>query len=138
MASPPVAPSQKAFSFDGIAKTGTLALPLIYVLGFMVVTIHQASFGVTEFGFGRVKILGAGLLFTVVFLVIPALVGVRSFRLLGMRTPGGTRVDLKDDSQKVYLYLIKVADSYPVAGFMSLVLGFFLHRPWRLGSLAEE
>ncbi len=129
MASPTVAPSPKTFSFDSIAKSCTFALPLVYVIGFTLVTIHQASFGVTEFGFGRVKILGAGLLFTVVFLGIPALVGIRSYRLLGMRSPRGTRVDLKDDSQKKYLYLIKVADSYPLAGFMSLVFGFFFASP---------
>src|SRR5215472_2121200 len=124
MATPTVAPATRSFPFESIAKTGTLALPLIYVLGFMIVTFHQASFGVAEFGFVRVKILAAGLVFAV-FVAIPGLAGIRSFRLLGMRMPGGTRVDLRDDSQKVYLYMIKVADSYPVSFFLSLVFAPF-------------
>jgi len=128
---PQVAKSGTTFSAEKIAKIGTLALPVIYVCGFVIISLYEADFGIADFTLIKVKALAAGLGFGL-FLAVPALAGIRSFRILGMRSPGGTRVDLKDDSQRVYLHIIKIADFYFLCVFLSMAFSFLFARRLRV------
>jgi len=112
------------FSLEKVAKASTLALPGIYVCGFVVISLYEAEYGISDFTLIKVRALAAGLLFAV-FSAIPALMGIRSFRILGLRSAGGTRVDVKDDSQKKYFYVLKVTEFYYQCGFVSLIFMFF-------------
>ena len=116
-------------SLETVAKSITYALPLVYVCGFVILSLHEAQYGIADLSLIRVKALAAGLLF-VIFLVYPSLVSIRFFELLGLKKPGSTRVQIGDESNIPYFYVIKISELYVLSVFGSMGLSvFFTHRP---------
>ena len=65
-----------------LAQSAAFLVLIVYVAGFLVVSIHHALFGVVQFGLLRARILSAGILFSVFFAV--AIIPVaRIFGLFG-------------------------------------------------------
>jgi hypothetical protein len=58
---------------DSVSKTTAVGLFLIYVFGFLIVSIHHADYGLNETSPFKPKILAAGILF-VVFTVLPIII----------------------------------------------------------------
>jgi hypothetical protein len=123
-----VKPAEK-FSFEATAKGITYALPFVYVGGFVVLSLFEADYGIADFSVVRVKALAAGLLFAF-FIAFPALASMRSFRLLGLRKPGGNPVNIGTESNAIYFHIIKVSELYVMSLFMAMMfLVFFVDRP---------
>lgn len=112
------------FSFEAIAKGTTYTLPFVYVCGFVILSLYEAEYGIADLSLVRVKPLAAGLLFAF-FIGYPSIVGVRSFQLLGLKKPGGTKVEIGPRSNLRYFYIIKISELYILSVFSSLVLRVF-------------
>jgi len=52
---------------DLVSKTGALAAVAFYVIGFIIITIQHATYGIVEFSLFRARVLAAGILFAVLF-----------------------------------------------------------------------
>jgi hypothetical protein len=65
---------------DAAAHLAGLAVVLVYVAGFIVITFRDSSYGVVESSLFRGRILSAGILFFV-FLVLPMVERLKSFNL---------------------------------------------------------
>jgi hypothetical protein len=113
---------------EAIAKGITYSLPFLYVCGFIVLSLFDSEYGIADFSLVRVKALSAGLLF-VFFIGYPALVGIRSFQLLGLKKPGATTV-VGSSRDVGYFYVIKISENYILSVFSSMgLLLLFAHRP---------
>lgn len=69
-----------------ISRAGTVILIALYGAGFLVVSFHDASYGIVEFGVFRTRLLSAGVIFGV-FLGLPLLEASRVFGLFGVGVP---------------------------------------------------
>jgi hypothetical protein len=116
------------FPLEAIAKGITYSLPFLYVCGFIVLSLFEAEYGIADLSLVRVKALATGLLF-VFFIGYPALVGIRSFQLLGLKKPGATAV-VGSSRDVGYFYVIKISSNYMLSVFSSTgLLLLFAHRP---------
>jgi hypothetical protein len=125
--------------FETIAKGVTYALPLVYVCGFVILSLFEADYGIADLSLVRVKTLTAGLLFAL-FIIVPSLVSLRSFQLFGLKKAGGTPIPVSKPNL-IYFYIIKISELYVLSVFASMMLLLFLaHRPtvWLLGGLNQE
>jgi hypothetical protein len=66
-----------------LAKTGGILLGAIYVCGFVIVTLHHARFGISQFDVLRPRIIAAGVSF-MLLTAVPALISLRFFGALGL------------------------------------------------------
>jgi hypothetical protein len=84
---------------------------VLYLFGFIVVSIYDASYGIADFNLFRTKVIGAGCLF-VLLSALPVVLTFRSFRIFGLgRPPGlGTRRVRPENEQ--YLFA-EIAASFP-------------------------
>jgi hypothetical protein len=116
-------PSQQTptVPIERVAKLLTFALPLVYVCGFVVLSLYEAEFGIVDLSLVRVKALACGIAF-VFFVAYPAIVGIRAFELFGLVKPAAARVDLGDKSNILYFRIIQVVDLYLIASYISLGL----------------
>ncbi|MHB8526674.1 MAG: hypothetical protein ACYDD2_11025 [Candidatus Acidiferrales bacterium] len=67
-----------------ISRAGAILLVALYGVGFLVVSFHDASYGIVEFGVFRTRLLSAGIIFGV-FLGLPLLEASRIFGLFGLQ-----------------------------------------------------
>jgi hypothetical protein len=65
-----------------LAQSAAFLVLLVYVAGFLVVSIHHAMFGIVQFALLRARILSAGILFAV-FFAVAIFPGARIFGLFG-------------------------------------------------------
>jgi len=68
-----------------LAKAGTFVLVALYVAGFLVVSLSNASYGIVEFSLFRARVLSAGVLFGLC-VGFPVLQAARSYALYGLPT----------------------------------------------------
>jgi hypothetical protein len=68
---------------DLAARVGAIVLIALYGAGFLVVSIHNAWYGIVEFGLFRTKLLSAGIVFAV-FFAIPFLETCKIYGLFGI------------------------------------------------------
>jgi hypothetical protein len=66
-----------------ISRCAAVLLVAVYVVGFLVVSFHNSLYGIEEFSFLRARVLAAGILFALLFL-IAALESSRIFGLFGI------------------------------------------------------
>lgn len=66
---------------EPVAKASAIAFGLLYGIGFLVLSIHHASFGISEFGLFRPRIMATGFLFSALAM-LPLIVAHRSYSLL--------------------------------------------------------
>jgi hypothetical protein len=142
MSSPNAGPiSQRdTFSFEAIAKGITYALPFVYLCGFVILSLFEAEFGITDLSLVRVKTLAAGLLFAL-FITYPALVSLRAFQLFGFKKPGSTVVNIGHDSNMPYFYVIQIMELYVMSSLIAMgLLPFWTHKPraWITGTPAYQ
>lgn len=69
---------------DLAARVGAIALIALYGAGYLVVSIHNAWFGIVEFGLFHTKLLSAGILFAI-FFAIPFLETCKIYGLFGVK-----------------------------------------------------
>jgi hypothetical protein len=65
-----------------LTQSAAFLVLVLYVAGFLTISIRHASFGIMQFGLLRARILSAGVLFAV-FFVIPMIAAARIFGLFG-------------------------------------------------------
>lgn len=68
---------------DLAARVGAVALVALYGAGFLVVSIHNAWYGIVEFGLFRTKLLSAGIVFAI-FFAIPFMETCKIYGLFGI------------------------------------------------------
>ena len=113
---------------EKLAKIVTYALPVVYVCGFVVVSLYEAEFGIADFALLRIKALAAGLLF-VLFVGFPSVLGMRTFQLFGFSFSRRVKIDVRPD-QETYFDIIRICDLYASSVFSALLLQlFFVHSP---------
>lgn len=107
----------KSDFFDSLSKTFVVGAFATYIFGFLIVSVHNASYGFNENNPLKPKIAAAGLLF-LVFLVVPI---YASFRVFRYETP-------KDPRRRIAKVSI-AALTYSVAsfGFALAVIPLFIH-----------
>jgi hypothetical protein len=92
-----------------VAQAIGLALVILYAAGFVVLSVHHASFGISQFNLLRPKILAAGILFCI-FIALPIAEAARVFGLLGyppmFPTPDRTGVEF--DKRLYYLPFVRL------------------------------
>jgi hypothetical protein len=88
------------------AKASAILLGLVYTTGFLVVTVHHAKFGISDFNILRPRIVYAGLLF-LLFTVLPAVSVSRDFGLLGLSLQTYSHPD--GDKYKPHYYVVRAA-----------------------------
>jgi hypothetical protein len=77
---------------EPVAKVSAIAFGLLYGLGFLVLSIHHASFGVSEFSLIRPRIITTGALF-VLLNVLPVILAHRIYSLVSAKKgPDGNTV----------------------------------------------
>jgi hypothetical protein len=81
-----------------------LAAVLLYAIGFVIISLHHARFGVLQFGLLRPKILSAGVLFCI-FVGLPVLESARNYGLLGYADPYPKPPRVEGEFNKVLYYL---------------------------------
>lgn len=142
MNSPTVVPPKEPekFPLEAITKAVTYSLPIVYVCGFVVLSLFEGDYGIADLSVVKVKALAAGLLF-LFFIGYPSLISIRAFELLGLKIPGGTLVKIESKSNLAYFYVIKIFELYISSVLSSMVLIFFFaHRPrtWLLDGPTQE
>jgi hypothetical protein len=71
---------------DAVVKGGAVGTAILYVAGFIVVSLHDASYGFVTFSFLRARLITAGLLL-LFFLFVPTLESAKAFGLFGLKAP---------------------------------------------------
>jgi hypothetical protein len=72
---------------DVVSRVGAITLIALYGAGFLVVTFHNATYGIVEFGLFRTRLLSAGIIFAI-FLSLPFLEAAKIFGLFGFQRIG--------------------------------------------------
>jgi len=90
------------------AQAFAIVLVILYVIGFVVLSLHNASFGVFQFNLVRPKILAGGVLFCV-FVALPVFEAARIYGLFGLPSmyPTPTRADGSFDKRSYYLPFLR-------------------------------
>jgi hypothetical protein len=99
---------QARSAVEFVSRVGTIALVLLYIGGFLVVSFANAMFGVVEYSLFRTRVLSAGVLLFV-FLAFPILEASRALGLYGFPDPGIPR-KLSDSKTSKFLRLCLAAD----------------------------
>src|SRR6266480_1236037 len=77
-----VVPQQKESQFrsvlETVSKAGAILLAVIYAVGFLIVVLHHAQYGIAEFNPLKPKIFSAGILFALLF-AVPAIAAYRFY-----------------------------------------------------------
>jgi hypothetical protein len=113
-------------AIDLSVKAGAVALGFFYVVGFLIVTLHHAQFGIATFDLLRPRMFAAGTAW-VVLTAVPAVFALRTFRFGGLAKQLGIGISAEPANkapQKVLLALGLVPTVYglavPFAAFMAL------------------
>jgi hypothetical protein len=115
------APSPTAASWiDFAAKLSATALLVVYVAGFLVVSIHNASYGIVQHDLLRPRVLATGVLFFA-FLAVGIFVGSLTFRVFLFKE----KRTFADPKLLSYLYIGRHFDLLFAAMSSSLILTFF-------------
>jgi hypothetical protein len=123
---------------DLLARAGAVLLVLLYGLGFLIVSVHRASYGMVQFELLRPKLLSAGILFSVLF-VLPALEACRAYGYLGYQawTPNIAGTDDPRTRTFYYVHLVRLfqffASAVGLAFLMVLLLEDHNFSSWAFG-----
>jgi len=69
---------------DLASKIGAAGVVVLYVAGFLVVMIHNATYGIVEFSLFRARILAAGIL-VAIFIALPFIEAFRAHGMFGFQ-----------------------------------------------------
>jgi hypothetical protein len=105
---------------DSAAKLSATALLIVYVAGFLVVSIHNARYGFVQHDLVRPRLLATGTLFFV-FLAVGLFVGSVTFRVFFFKEHRA----ITDPKLLRYLHAGRIFDLLLAAMLSSLILGFF-------------
>ena len=118
-----------------VSRAGAVLFVAIYVAGFLVVSFHNASYGIVEFGFFRARLLSAGIIFAI-FLGLPFLEASRIFGLFGLQIWKPRTLERHENLESSALVMQMVlyfSASWGIAFFMRFFLGDFdFSRPFIL------
>jgi hypothetical protein len=112
-----------------VTQVVAISVALLYAVGFIVVSLHHALFGVSQFSLLRPKILSAGLLFFI-FFGLPVLESARNYGLFGYNDPfpRPPRAEGKLNKALYYLPIIRILNFI----FVSVALS------WSVGILFQD
>jgi hypothetical protein len=146
MSNPPVNPSvaplpdngvrsRIAASLEGTGKFAALFFGLVYALGFLVIAIHHAQYGISQFDPLRPKIFSTGLVFLVLS-GLPSVAALRQFHVFGLQKNAIFHIGY-DEKNKAYADLCVALSFWPVCLGLSYMSGFIFvsfsdPRPWGL------
>jgi hypothetical protein len=117
--------------FQTSSQALVLAAALVYLFGFIIVSIFDASYGIADFSFFRTKVVAVGTLF--VFLcALAMLLTFRMFHFFGLEFQVSNPFPLVVTSQNRGFIIADVALSIPFAcvGLMVLLAFLFTKFPW--------
>jgi hypothetical protein len=99
---------------------------LVYVFGFVIVSISDASYGIADFSLFRTKVVAVGILFALL-LAIPVMLTFRMFGIFGLTTQYANLFAPAVTEQNYTYHLIDVALNIPFAcaGMTWLLLFLF-------------
>lgn len=123
-----IAGRRRQLSIDSLARSVAYIMAGIYASGFLLISLYDAQFGISDFSLLKAQALAAGLCLAAM-VAVPALVGIRAFGVLGLRKWGGSYVKVEPGQEK-YFNLIVIFWFYPgcvlLAGLAEI---FFVGRP---------
>ncbi len=89
---------------------------LIYVFGFIIVSIHDATYGIADFSLFRTKVIAVGTLFAIL-VALGMLLAFRMFALFGFTTAHASQVGVTVTNENKLFAIAFVAMSIPFACF---------------------
>jgi hypothetical protein len=98
-----------------LTRAGAIAVVLLYGVGFVIISLHRASYGIVQFELFRAKVLSAGIVF-VVFLCLPLIVASRAYGLFGYKV----WLPAEPSTGKPYSYARILCDLYFVLSTIGL------------------
>lgn len=104
---------------------------VVYLFGFVIVSIHDASFGIADFSLFRTKAIAVGCLFG--FLVaLPIVVTFRTFRILGLERPRITAPQVPTKPENRPYRIADAALSLPFVcyGVIATPIAFLFRKPF--------
>src|SRR5260370_14035054 len=84
---------------------------VLYLFGFISVSIYDASYGIADFSLFRTKVIAVGCLF-VLLLALPVVVTFRSFKIFGLGRSAAIKTKLVRPENEPYV-IADVATSFP-------------------------
>src|SRR5258708_39829731 len=98
---------------------------LVYVFGFVIVYIHDATFGIADFSLFRTKAIAVGCLF-VSLLALPIVVTFRTFHIFGLERERSAppRKNIKPENRPYRIADVALSLPFVCCGVIAIPISF--------------
>ena len=136
MASPAPQPeaAHRYRQLEALIRLGALVVGVVYVAGFIIVTLHHSQYGIGEISLLRARVFSAGILFGLLT-ALPVVVAARLYGYYGLSTSAGFTVQTEPGEEWIGNAIVGVGMYVPCIGLAFITLTLFQdefpkHRWW--------